>query len=113
MVALDGTTNGNKVYEWNGFAWQQVFVGLSGNPVLAIDISVGKDGTLCWVSNEPAFALSSDYKIYTLSPDGLVKQEVGAGVHVDCWDKFNLIYSDSHGLGHILHANDPDSDEFC
>lgn len=77
----------------------------------AIDISKGNDGTLCYVSTEPAFAGSDDNKIYTYDSDGVL-QQIGSGRFVDCWDKYNIIYSDSLGLAHILHATDPDYD-FC
>ena len=83
LIALDATNGGSSVWQWSGSAWSKVLIGTV--PLTAIDISKGNDGTLCWVSTEPAFPNSRDYRIYTLTVAG-VKQAVGAGTKVDCWD---------------------------
>ena len=110
VIALDsGTTGGSTVWKLTGTGsnpWTQV----SG--ILALDISLGNDGTTCWVSNEPAFSGSADYKIYTLNSAG-VKQQIGAGVNVDCWNQYQVIYSDSLGLSHVLSAVNPEDIEHC
>jgi hypothetical protein len=108
-VALD-SGNSRNVYKLSGSSWSQVSLG-TNPPLKARDISLGNDGTVCYVSIDPAFPNSNDYKIYTYDTNG-VSQEVGAGLFVDCWDKYNLIYSDSVGIAHILHADDPDF-SFC